>query len=231
MASPSVASRSRRVAADPDDAAIARAIAFSAWARKNARRIMIVAGVVLAAAAVLLYMRYLAANKAEAASRRFLEIQQTVETGNPAAAEKELQTFVTAYDGTVEADEARLALAEIHLRANAPKKAVPLAQAVAEGDSPLSIQGSLLLAAAHAAAGDRAAAVRTYEAAAEEATLRYQKLEALTGAAMLHEQANDFTAAAAIYKRTIELTEEGSMDRSVMEMRLAEAQARAGARR
>ena len=65
---------------------------------------------------------------------------------------------------------------------------------------------------------------------ADEAELSFRKVEALGAAALLRIEAGDFAGAAQLYGRAVELTEEGSLERSVYEMRMAETLARAEAR-
>ncbi len=97
-------------------------------------------------------------------------------------------------------------------------------------DSPVGVQAALLLAAAQASAGNPAEAIATYLRVADGAELGFRRAEALTSAATLRAQAGDFAGAADLYGRAVELTEEGSLERSIYEMRRAEALARAEAR-
>lgn len=230
--SSSVASRSdRHYQVDPNDVATQRAMAFAAWAKRNRTLIIgaAVAAVVLVAG-ILAYGWSKASARAEA-SVAFMAVQQQAEqAGNPAAAVRPLSNFISAHDGTPEAVEARLALGEIHLRNNEPQKAIPVLQAAARDGTHLGTQAAILLASAQARAGDRNAAIQTLTGAADRAELVYMRNEALGEAALLHEQAGNWKGAADIYRRLAEGAEKGSMDRSIAEMRLAEAEARAGGR-
>jgi hypothetical protein len=69
--------------------------------------------------------------------------------------------------------------------------------------------------------------VATYTRVADEARLDFVREEALNSAALLREQAGDYTRAAELYRQLIGMTEEGSFQRSLYEMRLAEAEGRA----
>lgn len=233
MSAQSVASRSRQPnRSGPDDVVLARALEFSSWARANIR--IIVAGTVIVAVALgaLLVYRTQQADREQRAAAEFMQLEATVQSGNAALAARDLQTFVTRNSGTVYASEARLLLARIHLQEGKPAEAVQaLAPVAGEVDEPLGAQATMLRAAAQQAAGQTDAAVASYLRVAEGAELDYLRQDALTSAAALRAQANDFAGAAELYRRLVEMAEEGSVQRSVYEMRLAEveAQAQAGA--
>jgi predicted negative regulator of RcsB-dependent stress response len=230
--SSSVASRSdRHYQVDPNDVATQRALAFSAWLKRN--RQMVLAAAAVAAVLVIgtIYYSWSRANARAEASAAYMAVQQQAEqAGNPAAAVRPLSNFIAAHDGTPEAVEARLALGEIHLRNNEPQKAIPVLQPVAGEGTHLGTQAAILLASAQARAGQGPAAIATLTAAADRAELDYMRNEALGEAALLHEQAGNWRGAAEIYRRLVDGAEKGSMDRSINEMRLAEAEARAGGR-
>lgn len=232
MASTSVASRSdRHYHVDPDDRATQRAMAFAAWAKRNRNMIIAASVIAFAVIAGVLFYRYSQAAARARASAEYMTVQQAAEmAGNPAAVTRQLTNFIAAHDGTPEATEARLALAEIHLRAGEPQKAIPVLREPAGGSSVLAVQASMLLGAAQAQAGQRDAAIQTYTQAAEAAQAPYLRNEALSEAALLHEQAGNWKAAAELYRRMVDASEKGTMDRTIFEMRLAEAEARAGGR-
>ena len=56
------------------------------------------------------------------------------------------------------------------------------------------------------------------------------QVQALQNAAILRSGKGDFAGAAELYRRLVEMQEEGTMDRQLYEMRLAEAEARAAAK-
>ncbi|HET6233277.1 MAG TPA: tetratricopeptide repeat protein [Longimicrobiaceae bacterium] len=230
MASSTVASRTPRPrhTVDNDDAVMARALAFSTWARNNARVILYTAAAVLLAAGAALYVRYYRAERQAAAATDFMEVQQKVTTEATPQAVKDLNAFIGKHDGTNEADEARLALAELHLRGNDAKAALPpLREVAGRSGSPLSIQGGMMLAAAQAQAGDLAAAEKTYLDTGDRGTLDFQRMEAWNEAALLREQAGNWKGAAELYEKMVPLTDKGSLERSITEMRLAEARGHA----
>lgn len=232
MAAQSLASRSRRPTPDSEDVVLARALEFSAWARRNARIILIVA--VLAAAAVggLIYYRAYQAGRAERAAADFMQLEQSIGfQADPGVAAADLQRFIARYDGTVYADEARVLLGRLYLQAGQPAQAMPVLQPAARraGRSPVGAQAGLLLAAAQEQAGDVEAAIASYLRIAREARFDFERQQALEAAATLRQQAGDLGGAAELYRQLVGMTEAGSFERSVYEMRLAEVEQQAAA--
>ena len=235
MASPSVASRSKqsaRAAAATDDVILARALEFSAWAKRNAR--MVIAATVVGAVViglVLWYSLFYQPQRAEKASIQLMQVEQNVLAGNATLAERDLTDFIRRFDGTVQADEARLMLARQYLEAGAAQKAIPVLRAVDQGlKTPVGAQARLLLGGALGQAGQREEAVRTYLEVADGARADFYRQEALSDAALLQQQAGDFQGAAELWRRLVAMTEEDSAERAVYEMRLAEAEGRAQAK-
>jgi predicted negative regulator of RcsB-dependent stress response len=232
MVAQSIASRPKRPQqTEPDDIVLARALQFTEWARKN---IVIVAGaavVLLVLIAGLIWWRMDRAQRLENAAIEFLQVEQAVLSGEQSIATQELQLFVQEHSGTPYADEARVLLAQVHLRSDRTAEAIDVLNPVVERmtDSPVGVQAALLLASAQQAADDPDAAIATYLRIADESDLVFRQQEALVGAALLRQQANDWAGAAELYRRLVETTEEGTPERSVFEMRLAEAEAQAQA--
>lgn len=231
MASSSTVARSRQShsALHPDDAMALRAAALSAWAKKNARMIIGIAAVALVVVGGLLVWKYTQGQRQAAAAENLLSLRANP-TVTTAAGTRQLEGFIQQYDGTQEADEARLMLAESRLNAGNPRAAVNDLTRLAGSGSALAAQAGMMLGSAHAQAGDRAAAIRAYEQAAEKARAKYQRVEALGQAALQHEVGGNFAAAAEIYRRVLAETEPNSEAAAQVEMRLTEALARAGAR-
>lgn len=230
MASPSVASSRTKNThrADSDDVVMARAIQLSQWARRNARIVIGVTAVALAALLGYLFYQYQKREAAEKAAIAYAQVEQTALSGNATLAQRDLESFVRRYDGTVEADQGRLLLAKVHLDAGKPKEAVAVLQDLDAGvETPVGAQGAMLLGTAQNQAGDRAAAVASYLRVADGAKLEYQREEALTAAALARQEAGDFAGAAELFRRLVSMAEEGSFQRTVYEMRLAEAEGRA----
>lgn len=231
MSAQPAASRKAGSFNDSDDAVLGRALELSNWAKTNIR--LIVIGTVVLALLVggLIYYRVYRENREQRAASEFVRIEQTAASGNVALATRDLQSFVNRYEGTAYADEARIALAQSYLSQDSAAKAVAALQGAEDRveDSPVGPQAALLLAAAQEAAGQREAAIQTYLAVAEAAELKMFRVRALNGAATLRGDAGDHAGAAEIYRRLVELQEEGSLDRQLFEMRLSEAEAAAAA--
>ncbi|HEX6370064.1 MAG TPA: tetratricopeptide repeat protein [Longimicrobium sp.] len=230
MASSTVArSRLPHSKLDSDDALALRAAELSAWARRNVRMIIGIAAVALVVVGGLLVWKYTQAQKRAAAGERLLAM-----SANPAlltaAGTRELETFIRQYDGTPEADEARMMLAQSLLDQRQPARAIPHLREVADGGSTLAAQAAMMLGSTHAQAGDRAAAIRAYQQAADRAPMKYQKFEALGQAALQHEAGGNHKAAADIYRGLLAESEKGSQQATIIEMRMTEALARVGGR-
>ena len=229
--SSSTVARTRPAASSlhPDDAMALRAAALSAWAKKNARMIIGISAVALVVVGGLLVWKYSQAQRRAQAAEALLALRAnpTVVT---AAGSRQLEGFIQSYDGTTEANEARLMLAEARLNAGNPRAAIAELTELAGSGSPLAAQAGMMLGSAHAQAGDRAAAIRAYEQAAEKTRLRYQRFEALGQAALQHEVGGNHAAAAEIYRRLLAEAEPNSQQATVVEMRMTEALARAAGR-
>ncbi|HWK90227.1 MAG TPA: tetratricopeptide repeat protein [Longimicrobium sp.] len=230
MASSSAArARQSKTALNSDDMVAMRTAEAVAWARRNVRTIVVATALLGAAVLGLIIWKVSEANKATRAAGAFLSLQQDPSISTPAGAAK-IEAFIRANGGTMEADEARMMLAEVRLRGNQARQAIPPAREVADGGGPLAVQAAMLLGDAHFQAGERAAAVAAYERAAKMARLEMHKFEALNQAAQVHENAGAFGEAARLYERMLQQAEKGSPRATVIEMRLTEARARAGAR-
>ena len=230
MASSTVArSRQPHRQVNSEDAMAMRAAELAAWARRNVRMIIAIAAVALVVVGGLLVWKYTQAQKRAAAGERLLALSANPATLT-AAGTRELEQFIRQYDGTPEANEARLMLAQSLLDAGQPRQAIPHLQRVAEDRSHLASQAAMMLGSAYAQAGDRNAAIRAYQQAADRARMKYQKFEALGQVAVQHEAAGNWRGAADVYRGLLAESEEGSQQATVIGMRLTEALARAGAR-
>lgn len=224
----STATRSRKpqAALTSEDAFALRAAELAEWAKRNVRVVIGAAVLVLVLVLGLVWYRLQQAQTAAAASAEFLQIQQTgAATGETPVAQ--LQQLIARRSGTVEAQEARLMLGQHYIDAGQPQQAVPVLREVSRGGSPLAFSGAMLLGAAQNAAGERDAAIATFLRAADDADLDSQRYRALDEAALVREEAGDFAGAAEAYRRMLDTVEEGSMEESVIRMRLGEAEARA----
>jgi predicted negative regulator of RcsB-dependent stress response len=228
MASPSVARRELRKAVDPDDAVMMRAAEMADWARKNALAVIVTVAVALVVLGGLLYYRVYKSQRAERAAMQYLQVQASLPNDTTQAI-RQLDVFASRFDGTSEAAEARMAAAQLWLVKGQAGKAIDELRPVADGGTPVSEQGMTLLGAALTQAGKRQEAIDTYLKLADRTKLAYVKQDALTQAAILREQANDWRGAAELYGRVAATMEKGSPDRAIVEMHQAEALAHVGA--
>lgn len=206
---------------------LARALQVAEWARRNVT--LIVVGVVAIVALVggLLWYRADRAQRLDDAAIAFLQVEQAVATGEDAIATRELQLFIQQHGDTPYGDEARVFLAQVHLQAGRSAEAIEALQPVVRRmrDSPVGVQAAILMATAQEVSGDPEAAIQTYLEAAEAADTGFRRQEALGNAALLRQQAGNYAGAAELYSRLVEMTEPGTSDRLMFEMRLAEVEA------
>lgn len=217
--------------AEPDDVVLARALEFSNWARANIKLVVGGAVVVLLVVVALLWWRADQAAREERAAMEFLQLEQTVASGNPELAIRELEQFAAMFEGTDYAEEATVMLGNLHLQMGQPAAAIEAVDELAArpGASLLSSQAALLHAAALHAAGQTEEAIAAYLTVAEGAELQFQRLEAMASAARLRMDRGDFAGAAELYARAVEMSEPGTAEHALYDMRRAEAEARATA--
>jgi predicted negative regulator of RcsB-dependent stress response len=204
-----------------------RAAELAEWARNNARAVMIGAVTLLVVVGGVLYYQVYKSQRAGRAAAAYLQVQAGL-PNDTAQAIRALQNFSNAYSGTTEAAEARIATAQIQLIRGDAAHAVETLRPAASGGTAVSQNAQYLLGAALAQAGKRQEAIDTYLKLAKDADLGYMKRNALNQAALLREQANDWKGAAELYTQMLDGLEKGSGERTVVELHLAEAQARAG---
>lgn len=227
MASSSVARREIRKAVDTDDAVMLRAAEMAEWARKNARMVVTATAVVLALAAGMLYYRIWKANRADRAAIEYFRLKAVL-SGDNTQAVRQLDQFASRFDGTTESAEARMAAAQLLMVEGQPARALPDLHAAADANTPVRESAMSLLGSALAQSGKRQEAIDTYLKLADRTRLDYVRQDALTQAAALREQANDWKGAAELYAKAADGLEKGSQDRAYLELHLAEARAHAG---
>lgn len=211
-----------------DDVVIARLLELSAWARNHTRALTI--GLVALVGAILIaaYVRNFQATARAAAETRFVAVQQTVASGNTALAIRDLEAFLATHGRTDVADEARILLAQSYLAEGQPQKAIEaideLASSIGKG---LGTTAALLKAAALEADGRTDEAEALYLRVADRARYDYERMEALEAAARIRMDRGDAAGASELYDRLVALADDGSAEKAVYQMRLAEAKARA----
>lgn len=231
MVAQSIASRPRRPhQSEPDDVVLARALHFAEWVKRNTVLVVSVAAVLVVLVGGFVWYRMDQSRRMEEAAIAFLPVEQAVMSGEEATSVMELQSFIQRHGDTPYGDEARVLLAQVHLRGGRSAEAIETAQPVAArlGTSPVGAQAALLVGAAQEAAGQTDAAIESYLSVGREAELRFRRSEGLEGAALLMESSGDLARAADTYRELIELNENEAVE-SVYQMRLAEIEARMGA--
>jgi predicted negative regulator of RcsB-dependent stress response len=211
----------------PDDALTERLLHLVLWGKKNVRTLSIAAVVVVLAVLTMTYSANMREARQVEASRQLNEVRQTALSGNHALAIRDIEAFIARFSGTTSADEARLLMAQVSLEDAQPEKAIEALQPLArKADTPLGTPAALLLAAAYEQSGNTAQAEATYLRIAEQAPMAFQRREAIEQAARIREGEGDLAEAVRLYQRLIEMTQENSGERSIAELRLAEARAR-----
>lgn len=227
MVAQSIASRSRRPQAEPEDELMGRALEVADWMRKNVILIGGVFGVLVLLLGGFFWYRADQARREEDAAIAFLTVEQSVLAGDPAVAARELDLYIQRHDGTMHAAEARLLAATVHLQQGQAADAM-----TALGDlgndlrSPLGPQAAMLYGAAQEANGQTAEAIATYMRVGEGAENGFHREEGLAAAARLREQTGDLAGAAALYARLVDEAENPTIS-AMYEMRRAEAEAMA----
>lgn len=209
-----------------DDDIIVRVSEASEWARRNSRAVVIgLVAILVLVVGALYYMNYRGQMAARAATE-LLEVRQTVATSDIPTAIAALEGFVDRFGDTEAGAEARLLLGQLHLAAGNGAQAAEAVRPVADHDDPiLATSAGLLRAGALEASAQPEEAERAYLQVAEDAEFEFQQREALEDAARIRVERGDRPGAVELYDRLIGMTEEGSPDRDVYQMRRAEVMA------
>lgn len=220
------ARRKRGVEDEPDDRFLAWIMQAVSWAQERSQLLIlgIVSLAVVIAASVywVTYRRGLA----ERATMELESIQQTVGMGQNDAAEEQLAQFLERFGGTHQALEARLLLAELHLKDGDAEEALSVAQAATSSlDQPLTIQVAFLQAEALEELSRWKDAEDTYLRIANASDMAFQINEALASAARIRAMQGNFQGAADLYKELLAGLDKDDSSRGLFEMRLAEVQA------
>lgn len=228
MAKHPTSSKVHREDHGPDDAFVNTVKRSYSWGRENGRVVAVVLALMLVlGVGAFWYISQQRQLEAQAASR-LNEVQQSVASGNPQLAIRDLQAYLDRFGSTETADQARLILASILIEQEQPQEAVQaLGELPGELDRPFGLAAARLEAAAHEEMGDIDAAVRTHLRIADRARFPYERREALSDAARLHSQNGEPDRAADLYERVVAMFDEDEAGRGYYEVWLAEARAAA----
>lgn len=220
------ARRVHRQDSAPDDVFVARVLETSAWAKQNSR-MLIIGGIIAAVVIVGLFYFVSTRRASEAqAATQLTQVRAVVMSGNNPLAIRELEQFLSRFDGTAAADEARLMLGQAYLQAGQTQQAQETIEPLADDvDSGLGLNAAMLLAASYEAAQEPHRAEEVFLNIAEEARFLFQRQDALDNAARIRLQRGDAAGAAELYQQLLDITPESNTERPIFELRLGEARA------
>jgi tetratricopeptide (TPR) repeat protein len=201
-----------------EDAFVAKVLETSTWARENSRLITITTIVVAIIVVGFLYYRNQRVTLRDRAETELSQVRTSALSGNAALAVRDLETFLQRFGETAAAPEARLLLGKAYIETGEPAKTVVLLKDQAA--DPTSSMG-------FEAAAEPDQAVATYLQIGDRAPADYQKATALENAARVRLEQGNAAGAVEIYDRILSIVPDDSPDRPVIEMRKAEAAARA----
>jgi len=209
---------------DADDLFVANMLQFSNWAGKH-RQALVVIGLVAAGALVLGYQWKNAQSRlVNDATEQLVQIQQLRVLGDPERAKTELGTYLVQFGGTTAGDEARLLLGQLNLETGDAAAAVAALEPLSGARTPMGMQATYLLAGAHEEAGSADEAERLYLTVANRADMSFLVRDALSQAARIRTDKQDFAGAAQLYQELLTYFEDNDPRRGLVEMRLAEAE-------
>ncbi|MDT8340986.1 MAG: tetratricopeptide repeat protein [Longimicrobiales bacterium] len=219
---------SSRKPADSDDAFIAGVLELGHWARANQKKLI---GFGVALAVVLVVTVSYASQRErqmQEAGVQLERIQTTLAVGDPDAAKVGLSQYLEQFGNTPYAGEAALLLAELYLETEQPELALRALERVSLGvRDPLGPQALTLRGRAQEMAGALQEAEATYLTIARDASMSFERRAARRDAARMREARGDYAGAAELYREVLADLETGDPERGLVEMRLAEAEARA----
>ena len=183
-----------------------RADTFFLWIQSHTRQVAI-AGVVLAALGlgVWLWMQSRAARERNA-SIDLLGAAQTIQSGNIALAQSDLEKLVTRYEGTNAAAQAAFELANIYYGQGQFDRGIAVLQQLAKSsdDALVKAMAENGVAAGYEGAGKFADAAGHYRTAADLTRLEDERDIYLASAARAYQAAGNEAEAVAIWRRLAE---------------------------
>jgi predicted negative regulator of RcsB-dependent stress response len=222
------ASRRPTTSVESDDAFVAGVLQVSHWAKAN-QRTLVIFGVILAA--IILVVISFSSQRARQMEQAVVQLEalQNEVFADPIAAKGLLSQYLEQFGNTPYAGEAALQLAQLYLQDDQADLAVRALDRVGIAvTDPLGAQAFGLRARAQETIGDLDGAASSYLAVAEDGLMAFERQGARAEAARIRELQGDWSAAAALYREILDGLDVTSADRGLFEMRLAEAEHRAG---
>lgn len=210
-------------AAPDDDAFVAGALEFSAWARQRRNTLIAIVVALVSAVTILLYVRSIRADNEARAVGELEGIAQLVESGDRMSARESLNQFLERYGSTRHATEARLLLGQLHVEEGDSQGAVGVLQPAAGSlNNPVGLQSALLLAVAYENLERWSDAERIYMDVSRSNALEFQVRDALADAARVRLEQGNREGALQLYRQILEKLDSDDPARGIFEMRVAE---------
>ena len=226
----SIAKKPKREQVDTEDRIMESVASVTFWAQQNRRMAtLVLLALTASVVAGVIYVRY-QADLSERAAVRLDALRLSAQGSSPEALRGDLGVFIAQFEGTAEAAEARVFLAEMELRRDSLTAAIEVLEPIADpgAGTPIAYHATTMLASAQERVGDADGAMRTYRGLESSAVHDYQRRAARAAQARLHEFAGDYGEAERIYSDLAE-DEAGAADGAFYGIRLGEVRARAQA--
>jgi predicted negative regulator of RcsB-dependent stress response len=180
-----------------------RADTFFLWIQAHTRQVAIAGVVVVALGLGVWLWRQSRAARERNASIDLLNVSQTIQQGNVALAQSDLEKLVARYEGTNAAAQAAFELANIYYGQGQFDRGIALLQQLARSsDDPLvKAMAENGVAAGHEGAGRFADAAGRYRAAADLTRLEDERDVYLANAARAYQAAGNKAEAIQIWRR------------------------------
>ncbi len=215
----------KRPDSDNRDAFTRFAHGLASWIKKNPRSISVgLVGVALIVAGLLYYRSFQQTLRETAISELMILSSMDLE---PADFATDLEAYVDRFDGTPEADQARVQLGVTLLAQGRSVEAVDAVEGVGTPvTDPIGFSARGVLAAALEAAGDAQAALQVYQELSLTARFPFQRREARASMARIEASLGNYGAAVAIYQEIAEEAEadEDPVEAGVYRLRLGEVE-------
>jgi predicted negative regulator of RcsB-dependent stress response len=213
---------------DTEDHVTERVLEAAAWAETHRRAVVAGAVALVAVVAAGFYYQDYRQKLVERASVRLQEIQISAQNADAGALRSELRLFIDQFSGTLYANQARVALAEIELQRDSLGAAIRVLEPVADlgtGD-PLAFTAAGMIGAAYEQAGEPARALRWYERIESNAVFGHQRRAAVAEQARMQMAAGRYAEAITLYETLVAETVDDPGGQQIYSVRLGEARAR-----